>query len=130
MECRYPSSIDCRIFGQGHRELRSVEDYRKRKEFIKKPVSFKITEDNESIEEEEEVPVRGGAACAVDPALFSMMKDLRKKLSKRLEVPPFVIFQDPSLEAMATTYPVTLEELQNIPGVGAGKAKRYGKEFI
>ena len=102
----------------------------KGKEFIKKPVSFKITEDNEFDEEEEEVPVRGGAACAVDPALFSMMKDLRKKLSKRLEVPPFVIFQDPSLEAMATTYPVTLEELQNIPGVGAGKAKRYGKEFI
>ena len=96
----------------------------KGKEFIKKPVSFKITEDNEFDEEEEEVPVRGGAACAVDPALFSMMKDLRKKLSKRLEVPPFVIFQDPSLEAMATTYPVTLEELQNIPGVGAGKAKR------
>lgn len=92
----------------------------KGKEFIKKPVSFKITEDNEFDEEEEEVPVRGGAACAVDPALFSMMKDLRKKLSKRLEVPPFVIFQDPSLEAMATTYPVTLEELQNIPGVGAG----------
>ena len=102
----------------------------KGREFIKKPVSFKITEDNEFDEEEEEVPVRGGAACAVDPALFSMMKDLRKKLSKRLEVPPFVIFQDPSLEAMATTYPVTLEELQNIPGVGAGKAKRYGKEFI
>ena len=102
----------------------------KGKEFIKKPVSFKITEDTEFDEEEEEVPVRGGAACAVDPALFSMMKDLRKKLSKRLEVPPFVIFQDPSLEAMATTYPVTLEELQNIPGVGAGKAKRYGKEFI
>ena len=102
----------------------------KGKEFIKNPVSFKITEDNEFDEEEEEVPVRGGAACAVDPALFSMMKDLRKKLSKRLEVPPFVIFQDPSLEAMATTYPVTLEELQNIPGVGAGKAKRYGKEFI
>ncbi len=102
----------------------------KGKEFIKKPVSFKITEDNEFDEEEEEAPVRGGAACAVDPALFSMMKDLRKKLSKRLEVPPFVIFQDPSLEAMATTYPVTLEELQNIPGVGAGKAKRYGKEFV
>ena len=101
----------------------------KGKEFIKKPVSFKITEDNEFDEEEEEVPVRGGAACAVDPALFSMMKDLRKKLSKRLEVPPFVIFQDPSLEAMATIYPVTLDELQNIPGVGAGKAKRYGEEF-
>ena len=98
--------------------------------FLKKPKSFKITEDNEFEEEEEEVPVRGGASCAVDPVLYSMMKDLRKKLSKRLEVPPFVIFQDPSLEAMATTYPITLDELQNIPGVGAGKAKRYGKEFI
>ena len=58
-----------------------------------------------------------------------MLKDLRKKLSKKLEVPPYVIFQDPSLEAMATIYPVTLDELQNIPGVGAGKAKRYGEEF-
>ena len=103
----------------------------KGKEFMDKPVSFKITEDHEfEEEEEEEVPVRGGATCAVDPVLYSMMKDLRKKLSKRLEVPPFVIFQDPSLEAMATTYPITLEELQNIPGVGAGKAKRYGKEFV
>jgi len=61
--------------------------------------------------------------------LYSMLKDLRKKLSKKLEVPPYVIFQDPSLEAMATIYPVTLDELQNIPGVGAGKAKRYGEEF-
>ncbi len=102
----------------------------KGKEFIKKPVSFKITEDNEFEEEVEEVPIKGGASCAVDPVLYSMMKDLRKKLSKRLEVPPFVIFQDPSLEAMATTYPVTIEELQNIPGVGAGKAKRYGEEFV
>ncbi len=91
----------------------------KGKDFMKKPVSFKITKDNEFEEEEEsEVPVRGGATCAVDPVLYSMMKDLRKKLSKRLEVPPFVIFQ------------VTLDELQNIPGVGAGKAKRYGQEFI
>ncbi len=102
----------------------------KGKEFMKKPVSFKITKDNEFEEEEEEVPVRGGASCAVDPVLYSMMKDLRKKLSKRLQVPPYVIFQDPSLEAMATTYPITLEELQNIPGVGSGKAKRYGKEFV
>ena len=102
----------------------------KGKEFMKKPVSFKITEDHEFEEEEEEIPVRGGASCAVDPVLYSMMKDLRKRLSKRLEVPPFVIFQDPSLEAMATTYPITLEELQNIQGVGAGKAKRYGAEFI
>ena len=67
---------------------------------------------------------------AADPVLFSMMKDLRKKLSKKLNVPPYVIFQPASLEAMATSYPITLDELQNIPGVGAGKAKRYGKEFI
>ncbi|MCI6523209.1 MAG: DNA helicase RecQ [Parabacteroides sp.] len=116
--------------------LKDIENYGllkitdKGKEFMDKPVSFKITKDNEFEEEVEETPVRGGASCAVDPALYSMMKDLRKKLSKRLQVPPFVIFQDPSLEAMATTYPITLEELQNIPGVGAGKAKRYGKEFI
>ena len=97
--------------------------------FLKKPKSFKITEDNDFEEVEEEVPARGGGSCAVDPALYSMLKDLRKKLSKKLEVPPYVIFQDPSLEAMATIYPVTLEELQNIPGVGAGKAKRYGEEF-
>lgn len=100
------------------------------REFMLKPVSFKIIQDNKFEEEEEETPARGSATGAVDPILFSMMKDLRKKLSKRLEVPPFVIFQDLSLEAMATTYPVTLDELQNIPGVGAGKAKRYGQEFI
>ena len=116
--------------------LKDIENYGllkitdKGKDFMDNPVSFKITKDNEFEEEVEETPVRGGASCAVDPALYSMMKDLRKKLSKRLQVPPFVIFQDPSLEAMATTYPITLEELQNIPGVGAGKAKRYGKEFI
>ena len=97
--------------------------------FLKNPKSFKIVEDNDFEEEEEETPVRGGASCAVDPVLYSMLKDLRKKLSKKLDVPPYVIFQDPSLEAMATIYPVTLEELQNIPGVGAGKAKRYGQEF-
>ena len=98
--------------------------------FLKKPVSFKVVEDTDFDEEEEdEAPVRGGGSCAVDPALYSMLKDLRKKMSKKLDVPPYVIFQDPSLEAMATTYPVTLEELQNIPGVGAGKAKRYGQEF-
>ena len=98
--------------------------------FLKKPVSFKIVEDTDFDEEEDdEAPIRGGGSCAVDPALYSMLKDLRKKMSKKLDVPPYVIFQDPSLEAMATTYPVTLEELQNIPGVGAGKAKRYGQEF-
>ena len=97
--------------------------------FLKHPKSFKITEDNDFEEVEDEAPARGGGSCAVDPALYSMLKDLRKKLSKKLNVPPYVIFQDPSLEAMATIYPVTLDELQNIPGVGAGKAKRYGEEF-
>ncbi|MBP9637767.1 MAG: HRDC domain-containing protein, partial [Bacteroidaceae bacterium] len=97
--------------------------------YLKSPTPFKITEDNDFDNMEEEVPTRGGASCAVDPALYSMLKDLRKKLSKKLDVPPYVIFQDPSLEAMATIYPITLEELQNIPGVGAGKAKRYGAEF-
>jgi ATP-dependent DNA helicase RecQ len=102
------------------------------KKYLENPTSFKITKDNDFDEEEsvEETPVRGGASCAVDPVLYSIMKDLRKKLSKKLDVPPYVIFQDPSLEAMATTYPVTIDELQNIPGVGAGKAKRYGQEFI
>ena len=98
--------------------------------FLKSPTSFKVVEDTDFDDEDiEDVPMRSGASCAVDPALFSMLKDLRKKMSKKLDVPPYVIFQDPSLEAMATLYPITLEELQNIPGVGAGKAKRYGQEF-
>ncbi|MCE5175531.1 MAG: DNA helicase RecQ [Bacteroidales bacterium] len=100
------------------------------REFLKNPVSFKVVEDSDFEDSEEEVPVRGGAACAVDPGLYSMLKDLRKRVSKKLNLPPYVIFQDPSLEAMATTYPINMEELQNIPGVGAGKAKRYGEEFL
>ena len=100
------------------------------REFMKDPKSFMIVEDKEFDDDEQEGPMRGGGSFAVDPELYSMLKDLRKKLSKHLQLPPYVIFQDPSLEAMATTYPVTIEELQNIPGVGAGKAKRYGQEFI
>lgn len=100
------------------------------KAYLDNPTSFKITKDNEFNEEENEIPQRSGGSCAVDPVLFSMLKDLRKKMSKHLELPPFVIFQDPSLEAMATTYPISIEELQNIPGVGQGKAKRYGDDFI
>lgn len=99
------------------------------KKFMKKPQSFMIVEDNDFDEEEEETMNRGGALCAVDPALYTMLKDLRKKVSKKLQVPPYVIFQDLSLEQMATVYPISLEELQNIPGVGAGKAKRYGADF-
>ena len=101
------------------------------REFMEHPTSFRVVKDKEFEEDEgADMPMRGSGASAVDPALFSIMKDLRKKLSKQLDVPPFAIFQDPSLEAMATTYPVTLEELQNIPGVGSGKAKRYGTEFV
>ena len=99
------------------------------KEFLEHPTSFLIVEDNDFDEEPDEAPMHGGAA-AVDPTLYSMLKDLRKKISKRLSLPPYVIFQDPSLEAMATTYPITIEELKNIIGVGEGKAKRYGQEFI
>ena len=99
------------------------------RDFLVHPISFQIVEDKDFEEEEEEAPMHGGAA-AVDPALYSMLKDLRKKLSKKFALPPYVIFQDPSLEAMATTYPITMDELQNIIGVGAGKAKRYGQEFI
>lgn len=101
------------------------------KKYLKKPTSFKIVEDRDFEEEEnEEIPMRGGGTVVVDPALFSMLKDLRKKVSKKHNLPPYVIFQDPSLEAMATTYPITIDELKNIPGVGEGKAKRYGQEFV
>ena len=103
------------------------------KAYLKKPQPFPIVKDTEFEDEDEETTVGGrssGGTCAADDVLFSILKDLRKKLSKKLEVPPFVIFQDPSLEAMATSYPITLDELQNIPGVGAGKAKRYGEEFL
>lgn len=120
---------------------KDIENYgllkvtKKGKDFLKKPVSFKITvEDDENLDDDaldEDVVVKGGGGgSAVDPVLFSIMKDLRKKMAKKLSVPPYVIFQDPSLEAMATIYPITIDELQNIPGVGAGKAKRYGAEFI
>ncbi len=100
------------------------------KHFLKKPQPFKIPVEDQD-EEDEDAMAKSAVSCsAADDVLFSILKDLRKKMSKKLEVPPFVIFQDPSLEAMATSYPITLEELQNIPGVGAGKAKKYGAEFI
>lgn len=100
----------------------------KGRSFLKKPQSFTIVEDRD-FDEEEEVPMQGGASCAVDPCLYQMLKDLRKRMSSELDVPPYVIFQDASLEAMATIYPQTVEELQHIPGVGAGKANRYGEAF-
>ena len=99
------------------------------KRFIKNPESFMIVKDNDFNEEDEE-EVSDGAGAALDPMLYSMLKDLRKKVSSKHQLPPYVIFQDVSLEQMATVYPITLEELQNIQGVGAGKARRYGKEFV
>lgn len=98
--------------------------------FLKNPKSFKIVEDKEYNDEEDEVVIKSGGVCAVDPELYSILKDLRKKMAKKLGLPPYVIFQDVSLEAMATTYPITIEELQTIQGVGAGKAKRYGEDFL
>ena len=98
-------------------------------DFISHPHSFSIVEDRDFEEDEEAIPLQSGAACTVDPALYSLLNDLRKRMSKELDVPPYVIFQDASLESMATIYPQTIDELQNIPGVGAGKAKRYGEKF-
>ena len=99
------------------------------KKFLKKPTEFKVPVEGDGDGDSDDMENMAGCAAA-DDVLYSILKDTRKKLSKKMNVPPFVIFQDPSLEAMATTYPITYEELQNIPGVGAGKAKRYGEEFI
>ncbi len=102
------------------------------KKYIKKPESFMIVEDNEFSEDYELVPSDAeGGTSALDPTLSAMLRDLRKKVSRRLERPPYVIFQDVSIEQMATDYPVTLEELKNIQGVGEGKVKQpYAKEFV
>ena len=100
------------------------------RKFLDKPVSFKIVEDNDFSDSDEEVVAKGGVSCAVDPELSAILKDLRKKIAKQNGLPPYVIFQDQSLDAMATTYPISIEELINIPGVGPGKAKRYGEEFV
>jgi len=99
-------------------------------EFLENPTSFMLTEDHDYSDSAEEENAFGARTAAVDEELFSVLKDLRKKISKIKDVPPFVIFQDPSLEDMAIQYPITLDELQNISGVGAGKAQRYGQEFI
>jgi ATP-dependent DNA helicase RecQ len=99
--------------------------------FIKKPVSFMMSEDHEYNEEEDEAIVTAAKSTGTaDEALMSMLRDLRKKEAKKLGVPPFVIFQDPSLEDMALKYPISIDELSNVHGVGEGKAKKYGKPFI
>lgn len=117
---------------------RGIENYGilrltpKGKKFLNKPTSFKIVEDNDFSEDavDDEPVIKSGAVCAADPELFAILSALRRKIAQHHDLPPYVIFQDPSLEAMATTYPVTLEELANIPGVGNGKATRYGAEFV
>ncbi|MBN2610506.1 MAG: DNA helicase RecQ [Bacteroidales bacterium] len=101
-------------------------------EYLKNPYSIMLSEDNEYPDTDEDDFTIYGAerSGTIDEELFTILKDLRKKMSKKLNLPPFVIFQDPSLEDMASQYPVSLDELQNITGVGQGKAKKYGKEFV
>ena len=99
--------------------------------FIKNPVSFMMSEDHEYNESEDEAIVTASKTTGTaDEALMGMLRDLRKKVAKKLGVPPFVVFQDPSLEDMALKYPISLDEMSNIHGVGEGKAKKYGKDFI
>ena len=100
-------------------------------DFIKKPQSFMMSEDHEYNESVDEAIVTASKSTAVaDEVLMGMLRDLRKKVAKKVGVPPFVVFQDPSLEDMALKYPISQEELINIHGVGEGKAKKYGKEFL
>ena len=100
------------------------------KKFLKAPSSFMIVKDAEFSDDDDATDQEGGTS-ALDPVLSAMVRDLRKKVSKRMQRPPYVIFQDVSLEQMATDYPVTLEELKNIQGVGEGKVKQpYAKEFV
>ncbi|MDE6161594.1 MAG: HRDC domain-containing protein, partial [Muribaculaceae bacterium] len=134
IEARHINAVLRQAILSGYIE-RDIENYgllritAEGQKFMKKPKSFKIVEDND-FEEEEEEEAKAGSGCAADPVLYAILVALRKKTASKLDLPPFVIFQEPSLEAMATTYPITLEELQNIPGVGVGKAKRYGEEFL
>ena len=101
------------------------------KKFLKAPQSFMIVKDAEFSDEIDSGSEHEGAAGALDPTLAAMLRDLRKKVSKRMARPPYVIFQDVSIDQMATDYPVTLEELKNIQGVGEGKVKQpYAKEFV
>ncbi|MGB8374534.1 MAG: RecQ family ATP-dependent DNA helicase, partial [Salegentibacter sp.] len=103
----------------------------KGRNYLENPESFMMTEDHIFDSTTESVAAPSGAAgSGVDKNLVKMLKELRKKVAQKLEVPPFVVFQDPSLEDMALKYPVSIDELGNIHGVGEGKAKKYGKEFV
>ena len=116
--------------------FKDIENYgllklsEKGKEYLKNPYSIMLTEDHDyDIVSDEEATSGGGGTGAVDEELIHILKDLRKKMAKKMNLPPFVIFQDPSLDDMAIQYPVTVDEMKNIVGVGAGKAKKFGQEF-
>jgi ATP-dependent DNA helicase RecQ len=102
------------------------------KSFMEKPHSFKVTQDHsyDNAEAEDDDEPDGGGGAVADETLFAMLKDLCKQMAKQKNLPPFVIFQEPSLEEMAIQYPINMEEMKNITGVGAGKASKYGKPFI
>ena len=104
---------------------------KKGKDFLKNPTSFMMTEDhNYETTNDETIITNAKASNVADEVLVSMLKDLRRKVAKKMDVPPFVVFQDPSLEDMALKYPIKMDELSNVHGVSEGKAKKYGKEFI
>ncbi|OFX85661.1 MAG: ATP-dependent DNA helicase RecQ [Bacteroidetes bacterium GWF2_33_16] len=102
------------------------------KDYMDNPVTFMLSKDHDFEADDDDIEGRGGAgkSGAVDSELFNILKDLRKKVAKNMNLPPFVIFQDPSLEDMAIQYPITQDEMTRIVGVGSGKAQKYGKEFI
>ncbi|WP_228851104.1 DNA helicase RecQ [Aegicerativicinus sediminis] len=136
-EKRYWMALIRQLLVSGHLK-KDIETYgvlrlsKSGKDFIKNPTSFMMTEDHIYEDEGDDGVItagKGGGAVA-DEALMKMLKDLRKRNSKRMGVPPFVIFQDPSLEDMALKYPITIEELSNVHGVGESKAKKYGKDFV
>lgn len=114
---------------------RDIENYgllkitQKGRDFLESKESFMIVEDRDfSQTDEQDVPE--SASSVLDPELLAILKGLRKDIARKIDKPPYIIFQDPTIAAMATSYPITLEELQNIPGVGAGKAKKFGKPFV
>lgn len=99
-------------------------------EYLNNPKSFMLTQNHDYEEMEDDAMSHAGGTDALDNTLFSLLKDLRKDIAKRLNLPPFVIFQDPSLEDMSIHYPISMDELKQISGVGTGKATRYGKDFL
>ena len=122
------------VAGYLHKDIETygiVKIAEKGLEYLKNPHSFMMSEDHEYNESEDEAIVTASKGSAVaDEILMKMLQELRKKVGKKLGVPPFVVFQDPSLEDMALKYPITIDELSNVHGVGEGKAKKYGNDFI